>query len=132
MLVLKYTLIFVSNLLIMQTIKKVQLIQWLGDEANDSEKLVTMLHELLTGKYKLDVFKEDVSNYDVDDVEDFKVGDSVIVPEPLETDMWNHGGWVGVIDLIKPDVNGDMYAEVTDGDNDTFCIELNRLTFSED
>ena len=46
--------------------------------------------------------------------------------------MWNHGGWVGVIGLIKPDVNGDMYAEVTDGDNDTFCIELNRLTFSED
>jgi hypothetical protein len=58
---------------------RIQLEQWLGDDANNSENLVSMLHELLTGEYNLDTFRSDVSSYEVND--EWKVGDEIIAPE---------------------------------------------------
>jgi hypothetical protein len=54
----------------MAKIKRFQLEQWLGNNVNNSEYLVTMLHELLTGEYDVETFKSDVSAYDVDEEEE--------------------------------------------------------------
>lgn len=130
----------------MNTIKKVQLTQWLGDESHDSEKLVDMLHELLTGKYSLDDFRADVSAYDVDDdttddepeeigliepTNEILIGSDVIAPEPNADDMWNFGNWIGTVRSIRPDFDDELYAEVEDMDGDIFCINLNRLKLAD-
>ena len=57
----------------------------------------------------------------------FKVGELVEAPEPDENDTYNYGGWVATIDAIKTDTDGTKYAELTDGDDETFCINLDRL-----
>ena len=44
-----------------------RLTEWLGEDATDSEALITTLHELLTGAYELDVFKSDVAAYDIEE-----------------------------------------------------------------
>ena len=54
-------------------------------------------------------------------VDEFQVGDFVLVPDPNESDIHNHE-FLGVIKLIKGE-----YATVEDGDGDCFDIELDRL-----
>ena len=58
---------------------------------------------------------------------DFKVGDSVEAPDPDENDTYTYGGWIGTIDSLKTDTDGTRYAVVTDGDDESFCIDLDRL-----
>ena len=54
-------------------------------------------------------------------VDEFQVGDFVLVPDPNDSDIHNHE-FLGVIKLIKGE-----YATVEDGDGDCFDIELDRL-----
>jgi len=44
-----------------------RLTEWLGDDATNSEALISTLHELLTGAYELETFKSDVAAYDIDE-----------------------------------------------------------------
>jgi hypothetical protein len=55
----------------------------------------------------------------------FKIGDSVEVPEPNDTDIHNHS-FVGTITKFR---NGN--AIVQDGEGDGFEIEVERLTLAE-
>ena len=50
-----------------------RLTEWLGEDATDSEALITTLHELLTGTYELDVFKSDVAAYDIEEAPDYQI-----------------------------------------------------------
>jgi hypothetical protein len=54
-------------------------------------------------------------------VDEFQVGDFVLVPDPNESDIHNHE-FLGVIKLIRGE-----YATIEDGDGDCFDIELDRL-----
>jgi len=54
-------------------------------------------------------------------VDEFAVGDFVLVPDPNESDIHNHE-FLGTIKGIRGE-----YATVEDGDGDCFDIELDRL-----
>ena len=58
------------------------------------------------------------------------MGDSVIVPEPLEDDIWNNE-FVGTTVAKRPDEDGVWLITVEDQRGDCFDVEESRLKLSE-
>lgn len=57
----------------------------------------------------------------------FKIGDTIIMPEPNDTDIWQYGNFSA---RIVDERNGNFVVE--DQDSDFFEIEKNRVLPDED
>jgi hypothetical protein len=57
-----------------------------------------------------------------------EVGDDVEMPDPKDdgSDSWEHGGFIGRI-IGFYESNGEIFAQVEDGDSDVFDIDAYRL-----
>jgi hypothetical protein len=60
------------------------------------------------------------------DEDKFNIGDSVIVPNPLHEDPWDHS-FTGTIKAFKEDTDGTHLATVEDQEGDCWDIEVSRL-----
>ena len=76
--------------------------------------------------FNAQIFTSDVSDSDITNVvPEFEIGDSVIVPDPIEGDIHNHS-FVGSI----VDFKGEL-ATVEDMEGNCFDIEIERLSYDD-
>lgn len=82
--------------------------------------------------FNAQIFANNVDDSDIlEPITDWEIGDNAICPEPNEDDLWTYGGWLGNIKDIK-EIDGEMCAQLEDGDGDVWDIELSRLIPDED
>jgi hypothetical protein len=55
-----------------------------------------------------------------------RVGDTVVVDDPKDTDDWNHC-FSGQVDGFKSNGDGTFHAVVVDGDGCTYAVDLSSL-----
>ena len=99
------------------------------DQVSEVQRVLDKMNEDLQQRSPLgsnaQIFINNIDNSDiVEPISEFEIGDSVEVPDPNDDDIHNHS-FVGTIVDFR---NG--YAVVEDGDNDTFEIEIERLTLA--
>lgn len=103
----------------------------LADVVTGLDSINGLLQRNQEDTFNAQIFVTDVSSSDITEVSpEWQVGDDVICPEPDENDLWTYGGWLGHIVDIK-EIDGEMYAQLRDGDGDVFDIELSRLEAEE-
>ena len=100
-----------------------------GDQVSEVQRVLDKINEDLQQSSPLgsnaQIFVSDVDSSNIVNPQpEFEIGDSVEVPDPNDSDIHNHS-FVGTIIDFR---NGN--AVVEDGDNDTFEIEIERLTLA--
>ena len=98
------------------------------DQVSEVQRVLDAINNKIEDGFpdsKPQIFVNDVDSSNIVNPQpEFEIGDSVEVPDPDATDIHQHS-FVGTIVNFR-----DIYAVVEDGDNDTFEIEIERLTYA--
>ena len=102
-----------------------------GDILDNVKTALDNVNEVLLKNpdiHNAQLFSNNVENSDIIKHEtEFEIGDLVEVPDPIESDIYNHS-FVGTIVAFDDKME---YATVEDMEGDCFTIEIERLTYPD-